>query len=69
MSDYKRKKSLKKKIKFTITMLICSGEDLFGFFQGNKQTQQTGSEEIKFFCALCSIMNLKSSKHDLKQDF
>lgn len=61
---------MKKKFKFTITMLICAGEGLFSFFSRKQaKTQQTGSEEIEIFCALCSIINLKTSEHDLKPDF
>lgn len=51
-------------------MLICSGEETFVcFFQGSKQTQQAGPGQIKIFCALCSIINLKTSEHDLRPDF
>lgn len=51
-------------------MLICSGEGLFDFFSKKQtKTQQTDPEEIKIFCVLCSIINLKTSERDLKPDF
>lgn len=45
---------MKKKFKFTITMLICAGEGLFSFFQGNKQRHNKQVQKKSKSFVLCA---------------